>query len=81
MSENNADEELIIIQNLESSLDRVKAMVALLYNQNTLTFEVVEKIARIAKFKLKQVSEEPKETELAFTSLEEVVNYLINRIL
>jgi hypothetical protein len=75
------DQELVVTQNLESSLARVKAMVTLFYNPNTLTFTSVQKLATIAKFKLKQVTDEPKETELAFASLEEVANYLIRCIL
>jgi hypothetical protein len=79
MNEENTDE--IVIENLAVSLDRVKTMVQILYDRNTLSFEKVSKLARVAKFRLKQVSEEPKLTELAFASLEEVADFLISCIL
>ncbi|MEG3877639.1 hypothetical protein QT972_09685 [Microcoleus sp. herbarium7] len=73
-----ADSE--VIQNLGSSLLRVKAMVVILYDRNNLTFEKVSKLALIVNLKLKLVSEDVPDT-LAFASLEEVTDFLINKIL
>lgn len=69
-----------VIQNLGSSLLRVKAMVVILHDRNNLTFEKVSKLAQIVNLKLRLASEDAPDT-LAFASLEEVTDFLINKIL
>lgn len=78
----NSEEEVAgeVIQNLGSSLLRVKAMVVILYDRNNLTFEKVSKLAQIVNLKLRLVSEDAPDT-IAFANLEEVVDFLIGKIL
>ena len=78
----NSEEEVAgeVIQNLGSSLLRVKAMVVILYDRNNLTFEKVSKLAQVVNLKLRLVSEDRPDT-IAFANLEEVADFLIGKIL
>ena len=78
----NSEEEVAgeVIQNLGSSLLRVKTMVAILYDRNNLTFEKVSKLAQVVNLRLRLVSEDAPDT-IAFANLEEVADFLIGKIL
>lgn len=78
----NSEEEVAgeVIQNLGSSLLRVKTMVAILYDRNNLTFEKVSKLAQVVNLRLRLVSEDRPDT-IAFANLEEVADFLIGKIL
>ena len=78
----NSEEEVAgeVIQNLGSSLLRVKTMVAILYDRNNLTFEKVSKLAQIVNLKLRLVSGDVSDT-ITFANLEEVADFLIGKIL